>query len=162
MNLTLNRDEPGIDYQEGILSDCDGHQWYTMERPWLGDKPGVSCIPAGLYMLVPHTIMHGPLAGLQTYALSNPELGVFPEPPASYSGSNPVRVSILIHPANWAFQLLGCIAPGKARGLLAPPGSQSPEPAVLSSREAFDEVLAALGGINQSGNSILIQLRGLP
>lgn len=157
MKLTLTRDAPRIDCQEGILSDENGNQWYTMERPWLGDKPGISCIPPGMYSLVPHAVMHGALTGLLTYALSNPELGVFPEPPSNYSGTNPVRVAILIHPANWAFQLEGCIAPGKARGLLAPSGSTTLLPAVLSSKDAFKEVLAALGGINQAGNSIQIQ-----
>lgn len=156
MNLILVRDAPRLDCQEGILS-LNGAQYFTMERPWLQDQPNLSCVPVGTYELVPHTVINGVLAGLQTYALSNPDLGVFPEPPEGYVGSNPLRIAILIHPANWAFQLLGCIAPGKARGLLMSPQTNSLEPAVLSSDNAFQEVLAALGGPGQPGNTLVIQ-----
>lgn len=156
MNLILVRDAPRLDCQEGILS-LNGAQYFTMERPWLQDQPNLSCVPVGTYELVPHTVINGVLAGLQTYALSNPDLGVFPEPPASYTGNNPLRVACLIHPANWAFQLEGCIAPGKARGLLMSPQTNSLEPAVLSSDDAFKEVMAALGGPRQIGNTLVIQ-----
>ena len=114
MLLTLTRDAPRPDCQEGILN-VGGSRYYTMERPWKDNHAGISCVLPYLYDLVPHVIEHGELIGLQCYALSNPNAGVFPEPPADYTGSNSVRVAILIHPANWAFQLLGCIAPGKSR-----------------------------------------------
>ena len=155
MIIILQRDAPRLDCQEGILT-VNGVEFFTIERPWLDDKPKQSCIPPGNYGLIPHTILHGALRGLQTYALSNPVLGVFAEPPDTYSGQNPLRVACLIHPANWAFQLEGCIAPGKGRGMLVPPGSVSPEPAVLSSYAAFQEILAALCGPQQIGNSIEI------
>lgn len=156
MILTLTRDTPRLDCQEGILN-LNGAQYFTMERPWLDDQPGLSCVSVGTYTLVPHTVKHGALVGLETYALSNPGLGVFPEPPAGYAGSNPMRIACLIHPANWAFQLEGCIAPGKARGLLTPPNSKSPEPAVLASKDAFNEILEALGGPGQLGHTLVIQ-----
>ncbi len=155
MILNLKRDAPRLDCQQGILS-VNGVNYFTIERPWLQDLPGKSCVPVGTYALVPHTVVNGPLHGLQTYAFSNAELGVFPEPPADYSGPNPVRVACLIHPANWAFQLEGCIAPGLARGLLVPPGSPALEPAVLSSDDAFREIIGVLG-VGASGHSLVIQ-----
>lgn len=154
MILTLTRDAPRPDCQEGILN-VGGSQYYTMERPWKDNHAGISCVLAGQYDLIPHVIEHGALLGLKCYALSNPDLGVFPEPPADYTGTNAVRVAILIHPANWAFQLLGCIAPGKSRGLLtAPDGTQ--QPAVLQSRDAFDEIMGMLG-VGVMGHQLLIQ-----
>lgn len=152
--ITLTRDAPRPDCQEGILR-IGSSQYYTMERPWKDDHAGISCVLPGQYDLVPHVIEHGALLGLKCYALSNPDLGVFPEPPANYTGPNAVRVAILIHPANWAFQLLGCIAPGKSRGLLtAPDGTQ--QPAVLQSRDAFDEIMGILG-VGIMGHQLLIQ-----
>lgn len=155
MQLVLTRDAPRIDCQEGVLN-VGSAQYYTMERLWLDDQPDVSCVPRGTYDLVPHVISHGPLSGLACYALSNADLGVFPEPPDNYTGANPVRVACLIHPANWAFQLEGCIAPGKARGLLAPSQDSPAEPAVLQSRGAFDEIMQTLG-TGQSGHSLIIR-----
>lgn len=44
-----------------------------------------------------------------TWALVNPELDVVHYP---QDGSPLARSACLIHPANWAFELRGCIAPG--------------------------------------------------
>ena len=46
---------------------------HTVEQPWRGNAPFVSCIPEGLYQLVPVT---SPRFG-RTFALVNPELRVF-------------------------------------------------------------------------------------
>lgn len=50
----------------------------------------------------------------------------------------PGRSHILIHSANWAHQLLGCVAIGKARGVL------NGKPAILRSKEAIAEFHAAM------------------
>ena len=92
--------------------------WDTMERPWVphatapcGVK-GVSCIPAGTYQLVPHsTEQHR-----NVWALVNPQLWVYhleSDVPAQRLGV--ARTLVLIHVANWAAELRGCIAPGKRR-----------------------------------------------
>ena len=154
MILTLTRDAPRPDCQEGILNVA-GSQYYTMERPWKDNHAGISCVLPGLFNLLPHVIEHGELIGLECYVLSNPDLGVFPEPPSNYTGSNAVRIAILIHPANWAFQLLGCIAPGKARGILTPKNGTA-QPAVLQSDIAFKEIMGTLG-IGVMGHQLLIQ-----
>lgn len=67
---------------------------YTIERPWLGNRPFKSCIPPGLYTCTRrysekfghHWILH----------------------------DVPGRDLILIHPANYSSELEGCIAPGLA------------------------------------------------
>ncbi len=156
MQLTILRDAPRLDCQQGILTLAGGETYYTLERPWLQDRPEVSCVPRGTYTLIPHEIEHGALLGLRTWALSNPGLGVFPEAPAQYGGPNPLRVACLIHPANWVFQLEGCIAVGKGRGLLTPPGQSAPLVAVLSSDEAFGEIVNILGE-NSLGHELIIQ-----
>jgi hypothetical protein len=98
--------------------------FYSLEKPWVdadgnghGD-PQKSCITAGSYECAWQT---------------SPKYGW------CYEVTNvPERSRILIHPANWEHQLLGCIALGKARGVL------SGKPAILRSKEAIKEFHAAL------------------
>ena len=153
MILTLNRDAPRLDCQEGIL-EAGTIQYYTMEQPDNDDQPMHSCVPKGAYSLVPHTVVNGPLAGLQTWSLFNATLGVFPEPAIDYDEAYPMRVACLIHPANQAWQLEGCIAPGKARGLIDI--GKGLLPSVLSSKDAFDEIVTLLGSMT-TGHSLVIQ-----
>jgi hypothetical protein len=49
------------------------------------------------------------------------------------------RSLVLIHAANWAHELLGCIAPGKARGIIAG------EWGVSESRAAMNEIRTLIG-----------------
>ena len=84
----------------------------TIERPWIpsndskGGTKGISCVPIGTYKLVQHDSEAHPL----TWALVNEELDVVHFPGDS---KNPfARSAVLIHPANWAHELRGCIAPG--------------------------------------------------
>lgn len=101
----------------------------AIERPWLNSKPGASCIPEGTYKIVSHT---SPKFG-NCYALEAPELGV------TICGPS-LRTHILIHPANKASQLEGCIALGTDFGVL------DGEWAVLSSKTACDYLRAHIGG----------------
>jgi hypothetical protein len=87
-------------------------QLCTIERPWIqamdsyGGVKGISCVPKGLYKLVRHNTETHP----ETWALVNRELDVVHFPG---EGANPnARTAVLIHPANWAHELRGCIAPG--------------------------------------------------
>ncbi len=107
----------------------------TIEKPWVS-HPGVlcgeqrmSCIGKGTYMLERReTEARG-----RHWILSNPALGVyrFPKeiPPNEYA-----RCLVLIHAANWAHELLGCIAPGIARAIMGE------EQAVTGSRQAMLEL----------------------
>lgn len=113
---------------------------HTIERPWVpdpdghpGGHQGQSCVPDGLYRLVPHHSAKFPFS----YALVNETLGVYHDfrPVAQSWG----RTAILVHSANRAGELLGCIAPGMRRGMLAG------QMAVLDSVAAMDKLRAILG-----------------
>ena len=85
-----------------------------MERPWIPDPAGglggtadISCVPCGTYQLVLHDTVDHP----KTFALVNPELGVYHEPrdiPPMVIG----RSTCLIHAFNWVWQSLGCTGVG--------------------------------------------------
>lgn len=82
---------------------------HTIERPWQDNARQVSCIPAGVYRL---RWREAPWSRF----------------PFAFEVTNvPNRAGILIHSANLARQLQGCIAPGLNRGFM------KGEPAVLSS-----------------------------
>lgn len=85
--------------------------WFTMERPWVpGGKGGMkfrSCVPAGRYRIERHSSEAYP----RSFALVAPALGVYRWPWEVPEGDG--RSAILIHAANWAHELAGCIAPGK-------------------------------------------------
>lgn len=80
--------------------DFEGQHYETIERPDKNNEPMVSCIPAGTYHV---TYEMSPSRGEKTFRLVNV----------------PGRSGILIHPANWAYQLMGCIALGLTREMLA-------------------------------------------
>lgn len=80
---------------------------YTVEQPWRGNRPFESCVPEGVYRLVPVT---SPRWG-RTYALVNEQNRVF----AAHSDieRDGDRWACLLHAANKAVELAGCIAPGQ-------------------------------------------------
>ena len=65
---------------------------YTVERPWLDNKPFESCIPTGTYDLEWITRPSGK--------------------PAIQVMDVPGRTHILLHPGNDVQDVVGCIAPG--------------------------------------------------
>ena len=73
----------------------------TVELPWLGNAPTISCVPSGEYRLEPHESTHYENA----WALVGGSVAHYPERGA-------IRSACLFHAANWARQLQGCIAPG--------------------------------------------------
>ncbi|HGS4460695.1 TPA: DUF5675 family protein [Vibrio metschnikovii] len=127
--LTLHRNYfPHGTYSR--LCDENGNPFLvTVERAWKNNQASISCVPEGIYDLVPHA---SPKFG-SCYALVAPELGV-----TIYGPS--LRTHILFHVANKASQLEGCVAPGLTFGVL------DNEWAVHNSRDAFDKFMAYLGG----------------
>jgi len=108
----------------GVLNCPDGSKYQTLER---------DPIPVGLYQLVPHTVVNGPLHGLKTFALVNHALGVYEEPcPLA------TRFAVLFHPGNWPKDSEGCILVGMTRNTLPNP------PNVGQSDIAFDAVIAKI------------------
>jgi len=96
----------------------NGKTFFTMERPWVasshanGGKKGISCIPFGEYKIGNHNSEMHP----NTFYVTNPMLDVYympwevPKEKKYYA-----RTAVLIHSANYAHELRGCIAPGKQR-----------------------------------------------
>lgn len=116
MKLTLTRTYKGTDCTLGVmtLTDIDAKviaTVQTVERPWVphpkykGGSKGVSCVPPGEYRLECHNSEAHP----RTWALVNPLLGVVHWPAEAAEGD---RTVVLIHAANYASELRGCIAPG--------------------------------------------------
>lgn len=68
-------------------------EFKALELPWKNNERRVSCIPAGTYQIIKHT---------------SPKFGQ-----CYWVQDVPNRSEILIHPANYHHQLLGCIAPGR-------------------------------------------------
>ena len=66
---------------------------YTVERPWLNNLPGVSCIPEGRYNLKRRKFNRG---GYWAYVVAPVE----------------GRLHILFHIANWPHEVQGCIGLG--------------------------------------------------
>ena len=91
----------------------------TLELPWRDNAPCRSRIPPGIYTITPrHTQKFG-----RHYQFANDETAP--------------RYAILMHVGNRAQDVEGCVLVGKTFGLLMH------EPAVLHSRAALNDLLAA-------------------
>jgi hypothetical protein len=130
MKLILARDTMAKTHTFGKLT-AERETFQTIERPWipsadhLGGTNLISCVPAGTYELVYHDSEMHP----HSFALVNPLLGVWHLPSEVPAGGG--RSTVLLHPANRARELLGCIAIGMER-------QEGGDPAVLRSRLAFE------------------------
>ena len=114
----------------------NGPEIFTLERPWLHNKPFVSCIPPG------------------TYPLEWDTTGRVKDVPRLRGVQN--RTQINIHAANWVRQLQGCIALGMEWEV---DGHQ--QPSLLSSREAMD-LMAEHYVIPEGNGDDLKDLNGAP
>lgn len=100
-----------------------GRVLYTVERPWLGNQPRVSCIPEGIYRCRPRRFFRGDHDAIEVCNV-------------------PGRTHILFHKGNRASDVLGCIAVGAELGVL---GSDW---AVLKSSEGFRAFMDEYGSKN--------------
>lgn len=116
MILTLMREpqQPSADCTLGLLLVPDASLTLcTIERPWIpsttcrGGAKYISCVPPGRYQLVRHDTVKKP----RTWALVNPDLDVLHNEGDDHD-PDPDRTDCLLHVANFAHQLEGCIAPG--------------------------------------------------
>ncbi|MGA9851831.1 MAG: DUF5675 family protein [Gammaproteobacteria bacterium] len=156
MQAQLIRDLRSIDCAQGKFSITDAPlpPIYTMELPWADNEPDQSCVPVGVYVLMPY---YSPRHGRWTWCLHNPALGIYAYPSLVPTGVT-ARSCCEIHSANQAWQLEGCIAPGLARGLLDI--GKGLLASVLSSDDALTaivQVLATDGDIeNATGHTLTI------
>ncbi|MCX2780412.1 DUF5675 family protein [Microbulbifer thermotolerans] len=109
--INLTRYAYGPDATLGRLVVGDETFW-TVERPWLGNKPFESCIPEGVYRCLPYS------------SAKFPDVWELQDVPG--------RSKILIHVGNYASDVVGCIAVGSS---LAPGGWW-----VTKSAEAIDRL----------------------
>ena len=127
--LTLTRFASTKDGVFGRLGD-----WYTIEEEHQGNRPNISCIPAGTYDCTRSTYNRG---GYETFEV----LDV------------PKRTFIKFHIANTEEDLNGCIGLGMDLGVLSVTDEDSRRPAhklaVLRSRTAFTEFITSLDGVDQ-------------
>lgn len=127
MHLTINRYQMD---KSGTLSrvTVGDHRYYGIERPWINNRPEVSCIPGGEYALIHHCS--------EKYG----DVWAFIGGSVSYQPNRQSdRYACLIHSANYGHQVKGCLGLGKDKGLAAD-GSL----AVWSSRNAIDELRTIL------------------
>lgn len=119
--MRLQRDSQDAARTFGTMAREDGTvECQTIERPWLDNANGVSCIPAGAYTCA---LRFSPHHGFAVFGVEHV----------------PNRSDIEIHAANLPTQLLGCIALGESRGPL------NGQDAVLASQAAVDVFMAARG-----------------
>ena len=98
MNLTLERFCAAETAVFGRLL-APSFSCFTVERPWLDNRPFVSCIPEGLYPLRPRRYNRG---GYETFEIADV----------------PGRTHILIHRGNLPRHVQGCVAVGRALGCI--------------------------------------------
>lgn len=144
--LLLERRPTTATETEGFLS-FDKEILATIERPWIpADTPGglpfESCVPDGTYTLIPHTRPDPDPTDdkppQEVVALVNESLGVYY---LKDDRPNDVgRYLVLIHIANWSFNVVGCIGPGLAFG----PSAKGPM--VKSSAAAVRRVMDYING----------------
>ena len=121
MKLLLIRDYHGDDCTMAHLSlstPAQDFTCHTIERPWIGSPlsrgglSGKSCVPPGKYRLECHSSEAHP----KTWALVSSELDVIHYPDRERPNA---RCLVLIHVANRARELRGCIAPGMGTAIEA-------------------------------------------
>lgn len=98
-----------------ILFEC-----FTLELPWKDNQRRISCIPEGEYKAIKHR---------------SPKFG-----DSVWIQNVPNRNEILIHPANYVRQLLGCIAVGDSLRDIDGDGLED----VTNSRNTMNKILALL------------------
>jgi len=98
--------------------------FFGIECPWKDNKPSISCIPGGDYDLVPHSSgKYGEVWAFVGGTVSH-----------YFDDGQSERYACLIHAANYAHQLQGCLALG------VDAGSNDGVPAVWNSRKALQSL----------------------
>lgn len=134
--LTRRADDGFATRGELHLDPAPGFQCFTLERAWKDNQPDVSCIPPGEYPLR----LRDKAGWAQK--LGRPVVEIF---------DVPGRSLILFHPANWWWQLKGCVAPGTIKM-----GAEDGSMAVGHSRAALEAIEPALHDAAARGGTILI------
>lgn len=137
--LVLVRGEGDSDFQRGELTYKGKFVAHSMERGWNANRPFVSCLPKGLYALVPYIYKQGQSGEVVTFVLVNNVIGITAK---KESGNKSVRYSCCLHYANWAEQLQGCISFGGSVS------NMKSKPSVSGSKKATNKVLRLIHAQN--------------
>lgn len=105
------------------------HEFETVEQDWENNQPNISCVPNGEYKLTFHMSPHHG----ECYILENKDLGI------GKNKGDAARFGCLVHIANRASELEGCIGPGMYRSYYKGVWS------VSSSSIALDKIFELLG-----------------
>ena len=97
---------------------------YTLERAWLDNKKSTSCIPEGVYKVIPNNTKKHP----DSFRLPDVE----------------GRTGILIHSGNYYYHSLGCILIGLKRIDL----DSDDKPDISSSKDAMRKLFELIGRNN--------------
>ncbi len=95
----------------GLLGENGIPICLVLERPWVDNKPNISCIPPGLYRC---ELVNSPTFGWTYQVVDVPN-----------------RTKILFHVGNWIENSRGCLLTGSSFGIL------NSKPAVINSSKAF-------------------------
>jgi hypothetical protein len=134
VTLTILRTATGDEGTQSKVTLDGGGAWLGLELPWRDNHVGLSCIPAGEYKAA---LLYSPDFARPLYHV----LAV------------PGRTSILIHPGNWAGDVMkglksdvkGCILLGHSFGTLAVSGPTG-QLALIASGMAVSEFMAVARG----------------
>lgn len=139
MELTLAR-RYGDMATTGVLT-AGALSLFTIELPWRNNAPDASCVPEGVFQLVRYlSPTHG-----WTWCLRNPDLKIMGcDQLTADQVAAGFRSFSELHSANWARQLLGCIAAGLHGQPMLDPLTGKVEPAVENSVDAIAELHALL------------------
>ena len=116
----------------GHLAVDGSHIGFTVECPWAGNAPNVSCIPLGNYILRPSTYHRGRYV---TYEVCDVE----------------GRSRIMFHKGNTMRDVAGCVALGGRLGYVD--GLW----AVVDSARAFPAFMRAMGDVPEANLNITLQ-----
>jgi hypothetical protein len=137
--LLLERFPSGLKETQGLLT-FKGQALCTIEQEWrptddhLGGTNFNSCVPDGEYTLRPHTRPDGK----HVVALENHDLNVYyNQTDVPDSGG---RYLILMHIANWAHNVVGCIGPGLSKA------DSAQGPMVTNSSAAMSSIMNYVNG----------------
>lgn len=109
----------------GMLTTDDGKEiCHTLELPWKDNAPRISCIPSGTYACHRRFSQHFQCEVFEITRV-------------------PGRSDILMHPANYTSELLGCVALGSSFADLNGDGVKD----LASSRVAFKAFMELMRGV---------------
>ena len=144
MHITIER-EPGNQCTISEVQVKDKHNFEVfrgIEQPWRDNKPFASCIPAGLYALLPWSTEKYP----DVWAFYGGEVGL-------YKSQGGARYACLIHVANYASQVSGCLGLGMSAGT-----TKGGKNAVWNSKTALNKLRDLIHGYTEPGCVITCQI----